>query len=331
MLIISKKDSNFKAKMVKKTPLSWDSCGLVGTLYFQDFSTPKPGIILLSGSDGSIPGTNAIGEPFIEYLVEQGFVVLGLAYFAAEHLPQFLENIPLEYFVSSIQWLQSHPLVNFSKIGILGLSRGAELALILGSYFPNLTQAIACCAPCNMICGGFPHPNRSAWTYQNQPIHPFLSALSNKEEDLTEADDIQLAMKNQRIAYHANTPEDPFIIADIFTARMETSYAEKAQIPVEKIKCPLLLLSGDQDAIWPSFYFSKQILHRLKIHHSNISIQHIHYENAGHGILGSYDGPIYHPIAKFWCKLGGDPKANKIANQQSWLAISTFFQKSFSI
>ncbi len=90
-----------------------------------------------------------------------------------------------------------------------------------------------------------------------------------------------------------------------------------ADIPVEKIDCPILIFSGGKDAIWPSTYYCESIIERLNARNSPIKHKHVNYENAGHGLIASYDGPIYHPVGKFWCKLGGTPEGNKIANQES--------------
>ena len=232
--------------------------GLVGTLYDPETPQKKAGIVLLSGSDGGIPGTNAIPEPFIEHLVKKGFVVLALAYFGVEGLPAHLENIPLEYFETAIDWLK--PLVK--EIGIIGQSRGGELALLLGTKFPNSIQSIVASAPCSMVCGGFPYPNRPAWTYRGSPVSPFLSALTSLDKDLTESDDLRSACKT-----HANTAEDPYILADLFTARISK---RDAAIEVEKIRCPLLLLSGDQDAIWPAKIFCESVMKRLEQYQSTV-------------------------------------------------------------
>jgi dienelactone hydrolase len=301
---------------------------LIGTLYTLHDTQQKPGILLLSGSDGGIPGNNAIPESFIEYLVKNGFVVFALAYFGIEHLPPHLENIPLEYFQSAIEWLKSLSEVDSSHIGIIGQSRGAELALLLGSHFPHFFQAIIACAPCNMICGGFPYPNRPAWLYQKQPLEPYLPGLSSTDSDLSEADDIKMAIERQQISFHANNAEDPYMIADLFAVREKMLQAKKTQIAVEKIKCPILLMSGDKDAIWPSNLFSEMIMSRLNDHHFQFSKEHISYANAGHGILSSYDEPIYHPVGGFWCKLGGTSEGNKIASEHSWVAIKKFLQKT---
>ncbi len=310
---------------IKKYVVSHEN--LVGTLYDIHSVEKRPGILLISGSEGGIPGTNAIPEPFIEYIVGNGFVVFALAYFGVENLSPNLENIPLEYFLSAVEWLKSLPQVASSHIGIIGQSRGGELALLLGSLFPYLFQAIIASAPCNMICGGFPYPNRPAWTYHQHPLEPYLSGLSNSGSDFNEADDIKTAVDSKEIPYHANNVEDPYIIADLFIAKQKMVQAKKTEIAVENMKCPLLLLSGDKDAIWPSHFFCEALMKRLHAHDFPFSYEHISYVNAGHGILSSYNGSIYHPIGGFWCRLGGTSEGNKMANQYSWIASKDFLQK----
>lgn len=292
--------------------------GITGALYSPSQVSEKlTGIILLSGSDGGIPGANAIPKNFIKELVSNGFIVLALAYFGVDDLPSHLENIDLKYFESAIQWLQLHPDVKKVGIVIMGQSRGGELALILGTVLKQL-KAIVAYAPSSMMTGGFPYPNQPAWKYKDHALKPYLGALSGNDSKLTELDDLNKSTHEKLIPIHANTEQDPFIIADLFSARNLMENAKLAEIPVEKINCPILLFSGSKDAIWTSTYYCKSIIERLNAYNSPIKCKHVNYEDAGHGLIASYDGPIYHPVGKFWCKLGGTPEGNKIANQESF-------------
>lgn len=307
---------NFEVKTKVKEIAIKDN-GMTGVLYSPSHVSRKlPGIILLSGSDGGIPGANAIPKIFIEELVRNKFIVLALAYFGVDELPPNLEHIDLKYFESAIQWLQLHSDVKKDAIIIMGQSRGGELALLLGTVLKRL-RAIVAYAPSSMLTGGFPYPNQPAWKYKNHALAPYLGALSGNDPKLTELDDLNQSIHKKLIPLHANTEQDPFIIADLFSARNLTENAKLAEIPVEKINCPILLFSGGKDAIWTSTYYCESIIKRLNAHNSPIKRKHVNYENAGHGLIASYDGPIYHPVGKFWCKLGGTPESNKIANQES--------------
>jgi pimeloyl-ACP methyl ester carboxylesterase len=288
-----------------------------GILYSPDqVSGRLPGIILISGSDGGVPGANAIPKTFIEQLVNNGFIVLGLAYFGVDNLPQALERIDLEYFEMAQEWLFSRPDVSQDGTAIIGESRGGELALILGTMLKRIS-AIVAYVPSSMVTGGLPHPNQPAWRYRNHDITPYLGALSRSDLEVTELEDLRNSTRDNLISAHKNTEEDPFVIADLFAARNLTEKAKLAEIPVEKIECPVLLLSGGKDAIWTSTYYCQAIMRRLNLYNSSIQRKHVDYENAGHGLIASFDSSTYHPVGEFWCKLGGTTEGNCVANEQS--------------
>jgi dienelactone hydrolase len=68
-------------------------------------------------------------------------------------LPPTLSNIPLEYFSTALKWMSAQPSVDASRVGVVGLSRGAELALLLGTIHPEV-HAIVAYMPSNVICAG---------------------------------------------------------------------------------------------------------------------------------------------------------------------------------
>ncbi|MDQ5941169.1 MAG: hypothetical protein QG632_895 [Candidatus Dependentiae bacterium] len=300
----------------------------MGNLYTLAGSGRRPGILVVSGSDGGMPGANAIPESFIAHLVENGFVVFALAYFSYEELPERLENIPLEYFESALLWLRSCPEVDPARIGLVGQSRGGELSLLLGAKFPSLVQAIVACAPSGIAWGGFPYPNRLAWTLHNQPVLPAVGALSGENDSITELNDLVWAMHTGRIPTHANDEHDPSHLTDLFEARCHSPRAAAAEIPVENIQCPILLLSGDKDAIWPAEFFCNSIMRRLRAHAFSFYMQHKNYEGAGHGIWSSRQGALYHPVGQFWCQLGGTREASLSAHERSWADVVKFLKES---
>lgn len=308
---------------MKKDTIKYNN--LVGNLYYPKKQVNQlPAIILISGSDGGVPGANAIPESFIENLVSNNFVVLALAYFGVDGLPKYLENIDLEYFENAFYWLNIQPQVKTNSIGIIGQSRGGELALILGTLFPDNFKSIISYVPCNMVCGGFPYPNRPAWIYKGTPISPYLYGVSNTDINLTELADFINTAKTDIITPHENTQEDPLILTELFKVRNIQNNYKLTEIAVENIKCPILLFSGDQDALWPCDYYCQMIINRLNIHRSPIFRKHINYNNAGHGIFASRDGGIYHPHGGFWCKLGGTIEGNEIAKMESNIELLNF-------
>ena len=69
--------------------------GLVADLFY-DVDQPRKAIIMLGGSEGGKTWSR-IRQP-VDLLVQQGYMVLSLAYFKTQGLPGTLEEIPLEYF-----------------------------------------------------------------------------------------------------------------------------------------------------------------------------------------------------------------------------------------
>ncbi|HYL69045.1 MAG TPA: acyl-CoA thioesterase/BAAT N-terminal domain-containing protein, partial [Candidatus Limnocylindria bacterium] len=114
--------------------------GRVGRLFIPPGHGPHPVVIVLSGSGGGFDLDKAAT------LSRHGFATLALAYFGISPLPAWLHRIPLDYFEAALAWLASHPELDTQRIAALGVSRGAELALLLGTKFP-LIRAIVAYAP----------------------------------------------------------------------------------------------------------------------------------------------------------------------------------------
>ena len=99
-------------------------------------------------------------------LASHGYPVLQLAYFGEAGLPGELREIPLEYFRRALERLRADAAAE--RIVVLGYSRGGELALILGSRFPELVDGVAAYAPSSVVnssldCG-------PAWTQGGRPL-----------------------------------------------------------------------------------------------------------------------------------------------------------------
>jgi dienelactone hydrolase len=138
---------------------------LRGILFLPGGSERHPAVLVVGGSNGGVPSRQAA------WLAARGFVALALAYFHYEDLPPMLEAIPLEYFQRGIAWLQSRPETGGEHVGVMGTSRGGELALQLGSMFPQIGAVVAY-VPANVrypaCCGNTRVPY--AWTWQGRPL-----------------------------------------------------------------------------------------------------------------------------------------------------------------
>ena len=106
--------------------------GLAGRLFIPPGREPHPVVIVLGGSGGGYDLDKAA------VLARHGFATLSLAYFGLPGLPTWLHRVPLEYFARATAWLENQPEVDARRMGVLGISRGAELALLLSSTLPEI-------------------------------------------------------------------------------------------------------------------------------------------------------------------------------------------------
>jgi len=128
--------------------------GLDADFFYGTSTNPKMALVLLGGSEG---GRYWSYHPeFIQELITEGFCVLSLPYFGTDNLPINLKGIPLEYFSKAFHWLSlQEKLVIPNYYGLIGVSRGAELALLLGFRYSEVKGIIAI-APSSVVFPGPP-------------------------------------------------------------------------------------------------------------------------------------------------------------------------------
>lgn len=303
-----------KSQEVKRVPVREN--GLVGVLFLPPSEKPLPVIVTLSGSSGGIK------EELSQLLASHGFAVFALGYFGMEGLPSNLQNFPLEYFEKAFKWIKSQPNLDGSHIGIWGISRGGELSLILGSWFPASIQAIVAVVPSSVIGGQEGDlegdPLIPAWNYQGKPISP---SAPQSPIDLHHIDGKDF--------------DHPANVLHTFLEGMKDKEAfKKAAIPVEKIQASLLLISGGDDQMWPSAFYVSQIEERLQKYHSRIFRESLNYPKAGHGIfqpnIPQPSPKMYHPVYEIWFTMGGSRADNYHACQDSWKKIIAFFDTNLN-
>ncbi|KAL3873190.1 hypothetical protein ACJMK2_036336 [Sinanodonta woodiana] len=104
---------------------------LRGALFLPAGPGPFAGIIDMFGTVGGLT------EYRSAMLASRGFAALALPYFRYDDLPHNLEDIELEYFLEAADWLSSQSFVTDGGIGVIGVSKGGELALMMGAYSPK--------------------------------------------------------------------------------------------------------------------------------------------------------------------------------------------------
>ena len=296
-----------------RTPVRED--GLVATLFHPASGGPHAGIIVLGGSEGGLVETQAA------LLASHGYATLALAYFGIAHLPRNLCLIPLEYFRRAIHWMISHPAVAGDRVTAIGGSRGGELVLLLGATFPEVAAVVGF-APGGVVTfgiGGNPLCFfRSSWSLAGRPVR-FVP--------------MRLTARVLREIACLVVPRRPIEIGVLYDVALEQAKAvAAATIPVERIRGPVLLLSGEDDRMWRSSRLSEIAIERLEAHRHPYPYSHVSYPGCGH-FFGLPNFPAVtsaeHPRMRRTVMLGGTRQRNARASVEGWSRLFAFLCEHF--
>ena len=291
--------------------------GLVGTLFCPSAPGPHPAVIALGGGGGGLR------EGGVEALSSEGYAALTLAYFGVEGLPRELVEIPLEYFGRAIEWLKSQPEVDADRIAIVGNSKGGELALLLGATYPEDIRAIIGYASSGVVWQGITFDRE---VYYGGPRSPW--ALGGEAVPFARFARPLLAEMVRMVGFYLGRHP---VVGRVFYERAldnETAIAV-AQIAVEKINGPVLLISGTDDQMWPSTRLSEMAIQRLMAHDHPFPYEHLRYEGAGHMITLPNSEPPPSWSSRY--EVGGTQEANDFANADSWTKVLGFLGKHLKV
>lgn len=288
--------------------------GLSGTLFVPAGEGPHPLIIVLNGSGGGTPEQRAA------LYAAHGYIGFALAYFKAPGRPEHIGDTPLEYFQGALDWVARTLKPRHGFIAVAGLSRGGELALLLGATFAEQVSAVIGYVPSAVVhgtlrAGRAEQPrDADAWTWQGQPLRNVWRG--NPYADWTPFD--------QPPAVGAPIRQAPAFVG----VERGTDFVAAARIPVERIAGPILLISGTDDGFWPSSAYSGRIAAQLLAAQHPWPVEHVRNEGAGHAIGLPYVPTTViaklHPVAGVVISGGGSAPANARANRVSWARVLSF-------
>ena len=277
--------------------------GLVANFYRPSSSGARPGIIVIGGAGGGLGSSSAVGS----LIAERGYAALALAYFGLEHLPARLQEIPLEYFKRAIEWMRAQPSIDPSKIGLVGTSKGGEAALLVAATYGDV-RAVVAYSPSHVVFQGIDEAwsdasaSKSSWTLDGKPV-PFVPF--RLDQDCMELYGFYLGL--------------------YLGSLQDRRAVERAVIPVERINGPILLVSGTEDAIWPSSTMCDRIVKRLSKREFTFSFQHLKYDGAGHLPAGPSRLATARPRSAGGMAIGGTESTNAAARDDAWAKVCTFF------
>ncbi len=177
-------------------------------------------------------------------------------------------------------------------------------------------KAVVAYVPSGHLWAGIGTPDdngKAAWTYRGKPL-PFVPQ--------SEAHKVKAQSTPSSLS-------DPIPLAPAFLDGMAAvDDLTPMTIPVEQTNGAILLISGDDDQMWPSTPFSELVMERLRQQHFSHAYEHLHYPDAGHLVLSPYLPTTVrasgHPIRHAFFAYGGTPQGGAFANANSWQKMLRF-------
>jgi len=218
----------------------------------------QPLVVGLGGSEGGNAWTSNYWKKTRDQFIEEGYAFLAIGYFGAKGTPDTLQKIAIEDIHYAIEVATRNKKINKRKIAIVGGSRGADLGLLLGSYYKDIKCVVGIVASNVSFPGNTSHFTTSSWTYQKKEL-PFVPVNEAAVPYLMKRD-----------------------LRGTFEAMLKDTIATKnALIKVENINGPILLVSATRDEICPSTAMAEQMINRLKTKQFKYYFEHIAIE-GGH-------------------------------------------------
>lgn len=279
--------------------------GLVQGYYLRASEADSLGAaIVFGGSEGSCNYQKA------EVLAKAGFEVLALFFFSKPNLPKELKQVPIELFEAALEYVKKN-FTNSTKLIVLGESKGAELALLLGSEYSERIDKIIGIVPSSHIFYGLGNMDveTSSWTKSGQDI-PFLSLKSVRKSG-------RLATIRPFLHYLIRTlRKKPASFREIYGLCIKLNEnREAARIKVENFQGELLLIAGDDDQLWPSDLMVKELQQRRQ----DLPTEVLIFPGVGHSIGGA--------VQTSKLILGGEEKLNLAAYEKMMTKIVSFCQQ----
>jgi dienelactone hydrolase len=303
----------FLAPGVERRDIAQD--GVVGTLFTPAGDGPHPVVVVLAGSGGGLMERRAA------LYAAHGYAALALGYFGAPGLPSHISATPLEYFEKALIWVHNGLAPAGGFVALSGVSRGGELSLLLAAIFPHLVSAVIAYVPSPLTHGvlnaGRPGEDRHApaWLHHGQPLPVLSEANRTADWDLF---DKAAEPRRQTLALE--------------TALEDAEAVARSMIPLQQIAGPVLLISGQDDGLWPSTRFSEIAERHLRAAGHPFTVRHVSYPGAGHSIGIPFQPNTVlerpHAVSGIVLTYGGTVEGNAHASVDSWREVLAFLAEA---
>lgn len=270
----------------------------------------RPVVILLGGSEGG----GSYGESFGPVLATRGYAALSLPYYSPdwggpriEGLPVDFADLPVDRLAAVRDWIAGRRDLDAGRIGLVGVSKGGEFAMIAASRFPWL-KAVAGIVPSDVVWEGW-GPSvtrddaRSSFSWAGEPL-PFVPYQGMRET-------IAALYRGERTTLR--TPHEA-------GRRAHPDRVAAAGIPVERFRGAMLVAGGERDGTWPSADMVRSIAARRA--GVGLRTEALTFAGAGHGLSGSGWEPTNYGVP------GQDPAATAHAQREVRAALFRMFDRT---
>ncbi|XP_028813581.1 acyl-CoA thioesterase 19 isoform X2 [Denticeps clupeoides] len=268
--------------------------GLNGTLFLPPGPGPFPAVLDLWGGGGGL----------VEYrsalLASHGYASLSLEYMNPRIIGGTTQFVGNDYFEAAFNMLKDHPLVCAERIAVMGLSFGASVAL-------GLTVNSPVVEPRCLVCVSASH------------IGPVKGSLSDVFAEISKNSNNTRYDEENRVIWRdllLPIPDDPSKKTD-----------------VGRLKCPLLLIVGEDDQNWPASESAEDIKQMMERAGNSHLLTVLSYPDTGHLIEPPYSPHtrssnfMSQQRAKVIVLWGGHTVPHSKAQEDAWEKTLAFLQE----
>ena len=257
---------------MKRIDFNVENDGFYGAYYPYSEKADHAFIVMLGDDVDGLLCKNAV-----KWLRKRGYNCMAMAPAKKDYGHH---NYPLERFEKAIAYLKKQGNV---KIGIVGGSTTAMLALIAASYYPDITMTFAF-TPSDFVMEGFyqdgkdgmkerPGDGESTVSYHGKPVTYFPFAYRHPEYW-------------QKIMEETKGTGNMLCSVQMFEeSERRHPLQEEEKIKVENIKGHVIMVGAKDDTLWNAYKYVKRMDERLKTLPHECTYEALTYEYGTHFVF----------------------------------------------
>ena len=257
---------------MKRIDFNVENDGFYGAYYPYSEKADHAFIVMLGDDVDGLLCKNAV-----KWLRKRGYNCMAMAPAKKDYGHH---NYPLERFEKAIAYLKKQGNV---KIGIVGGSTTAMLALIAASYYPDITMTFAF-TPSDFVMEGFyqdgkdgmkerPGDGESTVSYHGKPVTYFPFAYRHPEYW-------------QKIMEETKGTSNMLCSVQMFEeSERRHPLQEEEKIKVENIKGHVIMVGAKDDTLWNAYKYVKRMDERLKTLPHECTYEALTYEYGTHFVF----------------------------------------------